>query len=59
MERRKVNNFHFHGDSTMGYKSNFPQLMRNAGFKLRQYRDGPLDWRLMGEFIEFSLPEHS
>ncbi|XP_034114334.1 cilium assembly protein DZIP1L isoform X1 [Drosophila albomicans] len=34
----------------MGYKGNFPQIMREAGFKLRQYRDGPLDWRLMGAY---------
>ncbi|XP_017844919.2 zinc finger protein DZIP1L [Drosophila busckii] len=34
----------------MGYKGNFPQLMRAAGFKLRQYRDGPLDWRQMGSY---------
>ncbi|KAH8311043.1 hypothetical protein KR044_004013 [Drosophila immigrans] len=34
----------------MGYKGNFPQIMREAGFKLRQYRDGPLDWRLMGSY---------
>ncbi|XP_064554851.1 cilium assembly protein DZIP1L [Drosophila montana] len=34
----------------MGYKGNFPQMMREAGFKLRQYRDGPLDWRLMGSY---------
>ncbi|BFF90368.1 zinc finger protein DZIP1L [Drosophila madeirensis] len=34
----------------MGYKSNYPQMVREAGFKLRQYRDGPLDWRLMGSY---------
>ncbi|KAH8360041.1 hypothetical protein KR093_010256 [Drosophila rubida] len=34
----------------MGKKDNFPQIMREAGFKLRQYRDGPLDWRLMGSY---------
>ncbi|KAH8414156.1 hypothetical protein KR222_009584 [Zaprionus bogoriensis] len=34
----------------MGYKENFPQMMREAGFKLRQFRDGPLDWRLMGSY---------
>nr|AAT52056.1 CG13617 protein [Drosophila buzzatii] len=34
----------------MGYKNNFPQVMREAGFKLRQYRDGPLDWRQMGSY---------
>lgn len=34
----------------MGYKNNFPQVMREAGFKLRQYRDGPLDWRQMGKY---------
>lgn len=39
----------------MGYKSNFPQIMRQAGFKLRQYRDGPLDWRLMGELLAKTL----
>ncbi|EDV92538.1 GH18825 [Drosophila grimshawi] len=34
----------------MGHKGNFPQMMREAGFKLRQYRDGPLDWRQMGSY---------
>ncbi|XP_002000169.2 zinc finger protein DZIP1 [Drosophila mojavensis] len=34
----------------MGHKNNFPQVMREAGFKLRQYRDGPLDWRQMGSY---------
>ncbi|SPP83342.1 zinc finger protein DZIP1L [Drosophila guanche] len=34
----------------MDYKSNYPQMVREAGFKLRQYRDGPLDWRLMGSY---------
>ncbi|KAL7728487.1 hypothetical protein ACLKA6_012502 [Drosophila palustris] len=34
----------------MGPKGNFPQIMREAGFRLRQYRDGPLDWRLMGSY---------
>ncbi|XP_022210649.1 uncharacterized protein LOC111066391 [Drosophila obscura] len=34
----------------MGYKSNYPQMVREAGFKLRLYRDGPLDWRLMGSY---------
>ncbi|XP_020811198.1 zinc finger protein DZIP1L [Drosophila serrata] len=34
----------------MGFKGNFPQMVRGTGFKLRQYRDGPLDWRLMGSY---------
>ncbi|KAH8382775.1 hypothetical protein KR009_005211 [Drosophila setifemur] len=34
----------------MGFKGNFPQMVRETGFKLRQYRDGPLDWRLMGSY---------
>ncbi|XP_068157420.1 cilium assembly protein DZIP1L [Drosophila tropicalis] len=37
----------------MGYQdktTDFPQMVREAGFKLRQYRDGPLDWRLMGSY---------
>ncbi|KAH8268360.1 hypothetical protein KR026_005502 [Drosophila bipectinata] len=34
----------------MGFKGNFPQMVRETGFKLRQFRDGPLDWRLMGSY---------
>ncbi|XP_023035591.1 zinc finger protein DZIP1 [Drosophila willistoni] len=37
----------------MGYQdkiTDFPQMVREAGFKLRQYRDGPLDWRQMGSY---------
>ncbi|XP_017046873.1 zinc finger protein DZIP1 [Drosophila ficusphila] len=34
----------------MGFKGRYPQMVRETGFKLRQYRDGPLDWRLMGSY---------
>ncbi|XP_033161983.1 zinc finger protein DZIP1L [Drosophila mauritiana] len=34
----------------MGFKGKYPQMVRETGFKLRQYRDGPLDWRLMGSY---------
>ncbi|XP_017117202.1 zinc finger protein DZIP1L [Drosophila elegans] len=34
----------------MGFKGKYPQMVRDTGFKLRQYRDGPLDWRLMGSY---------
>ncbi|XP_067633734.1 cilium assembly protein DZIP1L isoform X2 [Eurosta solidaginis] len=27
---------------------NYPQVAREAGFKLRQYKDGPIDWRILG-----------
>ncbi|XP_055906429.1 cilium assembly protein DZIP1L [Eupeodes corollae] len=30
------------------FKSNYPQIARESGFRLRQYKDGPLDWRLVG-----------
>lgn len=39
----------------MGFKGNFPQMVRETGFKLRQYRDGPLDWRLMGKESQYSM----
>ncbi|KAH8278904.1 hypothetical protein KR018_010923 [Drosophila ironensis] len=34
----------------MAFKGNFPQMARETGFRLRQYLDGPLDWRLMGSY---------
>uniref|UniRef100_A0A1A9X468 C2H2-type domain-containing protein n=1 Tax=Glossina brevipalpis TaxID=37001 RepID=A0A1A9X468_9MUSC len=30
------------------FNYNYPQAAREAGFKLRLYTDGPLDWRLIG-----------
>ncbi|XP_061399565.1 cilium assembly protein DZIP1L [Musca vetustissima] len=30
------------------YKYNYAQLARESGFQLRIFKDGPLDWRLMG-----------
>ncbi|XP_030376218.1 zinc finger protein DZIP1L [Scaptodrosophila lebanonensis] len=50
---RNINNFRFllvGFLKKMGYNDNFPQMARDGGFKLRQYRDGPLDWRLMGSY---------
>ncbi|XP_011189646.1 cilium assembly protein DZIP1L [Zeugodacus cucurbitae] len=33
---------------SINFNYNYPQLAREAGFKLRQYKDGPIDWRILG-----------
>ncbi|XP_055854377.1 cilium assembly protein DZIP1L [Episyrphus balteatus] len=33
---------------SFAFKSNYPQIARESGFKLRQFKDGPIDWRLVG-----------
>uniref|UniRef100_A0A1B0GDS2 C2H2-type domain-containing protein n=1 Tax=Glossina morsitans morsitans TaxID=37546 RepID=A0A1B0GDS2_GLOMM len=32
----------------LNFDYNYPQAAREAGFKLRLYKDGPLDWRVIG-----------
>ncbi|KAI9580265.1 zinc finger protein DZIP1L [Glossina fuscipes] len=32
----------------LNFDYNYPQAAREAGFKLRLYKDGPLDWRVLG-----------
>ncbi|XP_054744559.1 cilium assembly protein DZIP1L [Anastrepha obliqua] len=32
----------------INFNYNYPQVAREAGFKLRQYKDGPIDWRILG-----------
>ncbi|XP_050341955.1 cilium assembly protein DZIP1L [Bactrocera neohumeralis] len=32
----------------INFDYNYPQVAREAGFKLRQYKDGPIDWRILG-----------
>lgn len=34
----------------LDFKYDYPQAARDAGFKLKQYKDGPIDWRLIGTF---------
>ncbi|XP_013099120.1 cilium assembly protein DZIP1L [Stomoxys calcitrans] len=33
---------------SFAFKYNYPQVARDSGFHLRNYKDGPLDWRLIG-----------
>ncbi|XP_073814864.1 DAZ interacting zinc finger protein 1 [Musca autumnalis] len=33
---------------SFSYKYNYAQVARDSGFQLRIFKDGPLDWRLMG-----------
>lgn len=35
----------------MDFSYNYPQIAKDCGFKLRNYKDGPLDWRLLGMYI--------
>lgn len=37
------------------YIYNYPEVARDAGFKLRNFKDGPLDWRLIGTIDTFKL----
>lgn len=45
---------------TFNYTYNYPQVARESGFKLRNYKDGPLDWRLIGNLgnIKHFKPPH-
>lgn len=31
----------------LDFKYNYPQAARDAGFKLKPYKNGPIDWRLI------------
>ncbi|XP_075144870.1 DAZ interacting zinc finger protein 1 [Haematobia irritans] len=33
---------------SFAFKYNYPQVARESGFQLRNFKDGPLDWRLIG-----------
>ncbi|XP_036346248.1 zinc finger protein DZIP1L-like [Rhagoletis pomonella] len=32
----------------ISFNYNYPKVTREAGFKLRQYKDGPIDWHILG-----------
>ncbi|XP_012162674.1 zinc finger protein DZIP1L [Ceratitis capitata] len=32
----------------INFNYDYPQVAREAGFKLRQFKDGPIDWRILG-----------
>ncbi|XP_037808405.1 zinc finger protein DZIP1L isoform X2 [Lucilia sericata] len=45
---------------SFNYTYNYPQVARDSGFKLRNYKDGPLDWRLIGSLeVERILKDQS
>ncbi|XP_065354537.1 cilium assembly protein DZIP1L [Calliphora vicina] len=45
---------------SFNFTYNYPQVARESGFKLRNYKDGPLDWRLIGSMeVERILRDQS
>ncbi|KAI8121851.1 hypothetical protein FF38_03989 [Lucilia cuprina] len=45
---------------SFNYTYNYPQVARESGFKLRNYKDGPLDFRLIGSLeVERILKDQS
>ncbi|KAM7360887.1 DAZ interacting zinc finger protein 1 [Cochliomyia hominivorax] len=45
---------------SFNFTYNYPQVARESGFKLRNYKDGPLDWRLIGSLeVERILRDQS
>lgn len=33
----------------LDFKYDYPQAARDASFQLKQYKNGPIDWRLIGK----------